>query len=135
MGFGTMLWWLIVAHCLVDFPLQGDTMAVQKNRNTDNALAKAVPWYYWLAAHALMHGGAVAALTGKVELGLLETTAHFGIDFAKCEKKISMHTDQLLHIACKLAWTAVVLGYGSVAATIVVTSAGSAVFASYTGAK
>ena len=95
---------LLVGHAICDYPLQGDAVAINKNRNAKTELQKHVPWYYWLASHALMHGGAVALITGSVTLGIAETVAHFLIDFGKCEKLFNIHIDQLLHIICKLLW-------------------------------
>lgn len=96
--------WLVVAHFAFDYPLQGDTTAREKNRHSDTPLQVAVPWFYWMAAHALCHGGAVAAVTGSVRLGCAETVAHFAIDFGKCERWFSIHVDQALHLACKALW-------------------------------
>src|ERR1700733_15250072 len=103
-----ILFLLIAAHALCDFPLQGDTVAINKNRNANTSLQKAVPWYYWLGSHALVHGGAVAVITQNVWLGLLETVCHFWIDFFKCEGKYSIHMDQFLHVVCKVVWFMVV---------------------------
>jgi hypothetical protein len=57
-----------------------------------------------MIAHALSHGGAVAIITHSFWLGVAETCAHFYIDYIKCEKHISIHTDQALHIVCKFVW-------------------------------
>lgn len=99
-----ILFFLIVGHAIWDFPLQGDAVAINKNRHANTPLQKAVPWYYWNLAHALTHGGMVALITGSVIFGILETIAHFLIDFCKSEKWINIHQDQLLHILCKIIW-------------------------------
>jgi hypothetical protein len=99
-----LLFLLIVAHAAFDYALQGDTVAVNKNPNAATPLQQHVPWYYWMASHALMHGGAVAFLTHNVWLGLAETVAHFVIDYGKCLHKYTIHGDQLLHLACKITW-------------------------------
>lgn len=99
-----ILFFLIVAHALLDFPLQGDAVAINKSPLAKTVLQKHVPWYYWLTAHALVHGGAVAFITGSLWLGLAETVCHFVIDYNKCLHKYSIHVDQCLHIVCKLAW-------------------------------
>jgi hypothetical protein len=78
---------LLVAHAVVDFSLQGDTMAINKNPNSNTPLQKHVPWYYWLGAHAMQHAGAVALITNSVWLG-----------------KYNIHVDQFLHLACKITW-------------------------------
>jgi hypothetical protein len=102
-----ILFFLIVAHAILDFPLQGDAVAINKNPNAKTDLQKAVPWYYWMGSHALAHGGAVAFITGSVLLGLAETVCHFIIDYFKCNRKYSIHGDQILHIVCKLVWVAI----------------------------
>jgi len=98
---------LVIGHFVMDFPLQGDAVAAQKSplpgaRN--EALAKAVPWPYWMTAHALMHGGTVMLVTGSLLLGVLETALHWVTDLAKCYRKIGIHTDQAIHLGCKVAW-------------------------------
>jgi hypothetical protein len=101
---GAMAWWLLVAHFVFDYPLQGDTTAREKNPNSTTDLQRFVPWYYWMAAHALQHGAAVAFVTGSIVLGIGETVAHFFIDLAKCEGRFTIHVDQALHLYCKGCW-------------------------------
>lgn len=103
----TLLLLLLAAHCLCDYPLQGDFLAKAKNRV---APLPGVPWYQALGAHALIHGGAVALLTGVWWLGLAEALAHAAIDDGKCRGKLSFNQDQALHVGCKVAWV-VVVGY------------------------
>lgn len=86
-------------------------MAKGKNRNRQPDLAQVPPgaqyvpcWPYWLTAHAVIHGGGVALALNNTFLGVLETVAHWIIDFLKCDNVIDVETDQLLHILCKLAW-------------------------------
>jgi hypothetical protein len=94
---------LILAHFVCDYPLQGDNLALGKNRNVDPK-RYGVDWQYWMLAHAATHGMAVSLLTGRPVLGLIETAAHFVIDFTRCEKWISLHLDQALHILCKAGY-------------------------------
>lgn len=96
-----MLLALAVGHALADYPLQGDFLAKAKNRT---APIPGVPWYQALGAHALIHGGVVAALTGVLWLGVAEAVAHFIIDDAKCRGRIDFNQDQALHLAFKAAW-------------------------------
>jgi Protein of unknown function (DUF3307) len=103
-----VFFWLLVGHAVMDYPLQAGPIAVEKCRKSTSDLQKAVPWYYWLSAHALGHGGAVALVTGSVSLGVLETIAHWVIDFAKCEGWFGIHVDQALHIGCKVLWCVLV---------------------------
>lgn len=109
-----MLFFLLAGHALMDYSLQNDAMAACKCRRTTNPLQQAVPWYYWLTAHALLHGAAVgviikwsgAAYDLAVVFGLAETILHWLIDLGKCEKLYSIHIDQGLHVLCKVAWWA-----------------------------
>jgi hypothetical protein len=108
-GAVRLLWWLVVGHAVMDFWAQSDAMARMKNRNRkpENVPPGATPqviWPYALTAHALMHGAAVAYLTGSIWLGLAETVVHWVTDFGKCENWYGIHTDQAIHLVSKLAW-------------------------------
>lgn len=102
---------LVIGHAIADYWAQSDALAKMKNRNRDSSAfcppgqkPQAV-WPYALAAHALMHGAAVWAITGSMWLGIAETVAHGVIDFGKCENWYGMHADQAMHVGCKAAWT------------------------------
>lgn len=105
-GFLLYFWWMLVGHAVGDYALQSEAMAREKDRHSTTPLQATVPWFYWLTAHALIHGGAVALATRSVWLGLAETVAHWVIDFIKCEGWTNIHQDQALHIACKGTWAA-----------------------------
>jgi hypothetical protein len=102
----TALFWMLVGHALADYPLQGPFLAEGKSRHT---AIGAQFWPWALSSHALIHGGAVALATGSVVLGLCEAALHAWIDFLKCEGSITLHDDQLAHVACKVCWALVVL--------------------------
>lgn len=104
---GDLLFWMLVAHALADYPLQGDFLAKAKSRQ---APITGVPWWQALGAHALIHAGGVALVTGSVWLGLMEFAAHFAIDDAKCKGRLSFNQDQGLHIVCKVLWAAIAFG-------------------------
>lgn len=91
---------LAMGHFLADFGLQNDRMAVEKCPGRDVTL----PWQWWLAAHAAIHGFLVALLTGVPLLGVAEWILHAGIDVGKCRKRYGLKTDQLLHLLSKLLW-------------------------------
>ena len=97
---------LIVGHALADYPLQGEFLSKAKNRFAPLA---GVPWYQALAAHGVIHGGAVGWITGSIVLGVLETLSHMLIDDLKCGHRISYNLDQALHVACKVLWLALLL--------------------------
>ena len=99
----------LIGHAMADFPLQGDFVSRFKNRHSplpENPKLD-VPgsvWLYCLTSHSLIHGGFVWAITANPLLGAIETVTHWLIDFLKSEGITNFHTDQLLHILCKLAY-------------------------------
>jgi Protein of unknown function (DUF3307) len=107
-----LLVFFFAGHALMDFALQGDAMANCKCRKANHPLQKAVPWYYWMIAHAMLHGAMVGAVVywAKFDMmtvaayAMLEALVHWIIDVAKCEGHTNIHHDQFLHIACKVAW-------------------------------
>lgn len=99
-----VLFLLIAAHFIGDYVLQSPVMAVEKSRHSTSDLQKAVPWYYWLTAHALTHGVLVALITQSVFLGICETLAHWSTDRQKCDGNINLRTDQYTHLFCKGVW-------------------------------
>jgi hypothetical protein len=109
-----MFFYLLFGHALMDYALQPTPMAVEKSRHSKSELQKEVPWYYWLTAHAFLHGGAVAYITAPaigsaaIVLGILETVCHWIIDFARGEGWIGIFVDQLLHVVCKIIWWAMI---------------------------
>jgi hypothetical protein len=102
-----LLFKFLIAHAFGDFVFQGEVMARAKSRSYV-ATAERGPgfpaWYYWLGAHALVHGGFVFAITGNPLLGLVETALHTVIDWLKCEHRINFHQDQALHLLCKIGY-------------------------------
>ena len=107
---------LIMGHALADFALQSDAMAKGKNFSRPVDLSKIPPgqkvqvvWPYWMAAHALIHGGMVFLITGSLGLGVAEAAAHWWIDCAKCANITGIHMDQFLHAFCKVIWVLCVL--------------------------
>jgi hypothetical protein len=107
-----LLFFLIAGHALMDYSLQGDSMAVCKCPKANTPLSASVPWYYWLSSHALLHGSAVGIIFRWMDfdwsvvavLASAETVIHWFVDLGKCEKLYSLHVDQAIHIICKLAW-------------------------------
>jgi predicted DNA repair protein MutK len=100
---------LACGHAFADFALQSDLIAKGKNRHTPafnvptgQTLQTIWPWV--LSAHAAIHAGTVMLITGSLVVGLSEFVLHWIIDFAKCENWTGIHTDQTLHLICKLAF-------------------------------
>lgn len=100
-SFGHMLFMLVFAHALADYPLQGEFLSQAKNRNTPTGKEF---WMHALPAHSIIHGGLVFLVTGSIWLALAETAIHGITDWFKCEGKISLHVDQAIHIGCKFVW-------------------------------
>lgn len=96
---------MLVGHALADYPLQGDFLARAKNHA---APLPGVPWGQALVWHAAIHAGFVGVITGSIALGLCEFVAHTVTDHLKCAGRISFNTDQAIHVACKVAWCALV---------------------------
>lgn len=102
-----MFFQLLIGHVMGDFVFQRSIMATSKSRHAEiykSAGPRFPPWYYWMGSHSIIHGGAVYLVTGSLALGLAETALHFVIDYSKCEHWIGVHTDQILHIVCKLVY-------------------------------
>lgn len=98
-----ILFLLVAAHFVADYPLQGDFLARAK---ADGPLRV---WH--LFGHSAIHGGAVLLVTGSLLLALIETAAHMAIDEAKVRGWTTFAQDQALHMACKVAWVALI-GWG-----------------------
>jgi hypothetical protein len=114
MWFFALLFFLLATHALMDFALQTEMIALCKCRGNDHPVGKAVPWYYWLTAHAWLHGAAVGVVVRwfgfdwNVVFGIAmaETAIHWFIDYGKCAQWYGIHLDQLFHVACKFLWCA-----------------------------
>lgn len=113
MSFLATFWYLLVGHAVADYALQSEAMARGKNWNNTTPVPQGqkpqICWYYWLAAHALIHGGAVTIVTQSILLGIAETVLHFVIDCLKCAGITSINEDQLAHILCKVLWVSLAL--------------------------
>ena len=107
-----LLFFLLAAHALMDYALQSETIALCKCRGSSHPVAQSVPWYYWLTAHAVLHGAAVGAVVRWFGFGwevagglaVAETAIHWVIDYGKCARWFGIHADQGFHIASKLLW-------------------------------
>ena len=94
---------LLIGHALADYPLQGDFLALHKDRHYRDP-ARPLPvglWVHCLFAHCLIHAGFVWFITGRLFFGFAELVLHLIFDFLKCEKRTGFHTDQVLHAASK----------------------------------
>lgn len=99
---------LLLGHFVADYALQSDWIAKHKNRHVPLTPTQ---WPWILTAHAATHAFFVLYITHSVWLALAELVAHWGIDFAKCEGRTTIHQDQVAHLLCKLAWWAILLNW------------------------
>jgi hypothetical protein len=95
-----------IAHALADFPLQGEYLARMKQRKQAGNLAE---WIISLTAHSLVQAGGVWIVSGNPLLGFAELCLHWLIDLGKGEEKFGYATDQIFHLACKLAYVGVMV--------------------------
>jgi hypothetical protein len=102
---------LCAVHFVCDFVIQGEVMALGKNRHIPASTP--VPWAYWMTAHTACHAVGVFLLTRNVPMACLEWAAHWIIDALKCEHVFGFHTDQALHIATKAAIVMLLLRDGA----------------------
>ena len=106
---------MIMGHALGDYPLQGGFLASCKNRNADSssffggAPAPNGIWIHALTAHSLIQAGFVWLITGSVVVMLIELVIHWITDFARCEGWISYHTDQSIHVGCKIVYAVLIV--------------------------
>ena len=104
--FFHLLLWLLVAHALCDFPLQGDFLAKAKNHRAPIAN---VEWFPCLTAHALIQAAGVGVVTNSVTLAAAEFTFHMLIDWCKSEGLIGFGGDQVMHVACRIIWAGIAI--------------------------
>lgn len=111
MDLAVMLFWLVVAHAVCDYPLQGDFLAKSKSDGCAGA-----PWWLFLWTHATIQAGGTAAAmllshqasSAAVAFGAAEFVLHGIIDTVKVRARNSLISDQAAHVACKVAYVAVV---------------------------
>ena len=104
---------LSIGHAIADFPLQGEFLAITKNRRLllrlkDPARPPEM-WIASMAAHCLIHAGMVWWITGSALFAAIELVIHWTLDVLKCEGRTTFNADQLMHLACKACY--VTAGY------------------------
>ena len=108
-----ILFALVIGHALGDHPLQGEYLALYKNRHNMpephlSPTQQPTIWPHCLTAHSLIHAGIVWIVTTSPLLGVIEFVLHWFIDLAKAERITNIHVDQLLHLLCKIAYVIVI---------------------------
>lgn len=102
----TLFFALLIGHAFADYPLQGNFLALHKNRHYQDPERKLPDglWVHCLFAHSLIQAGFVWMITGRVVLGVAELVLHLVLDVLKCEDRTNIHTDQLFHVLCKAGY-------------------------------
>lgn len=100
-----LLFLLVAMHFVCDYVFQTSNIAIGKNRKTDECYL-GVDWYYWMTSHAATHALGVYLITRSPILALFEMFTHFVIDCMKCEGRLHLHQDQILHLVMKLGYVA-----------------------------
>ena len=100
-----MFFALAIGHALADFPLQGEYLALGKNRryleNLGDPMRPPEIWISCMGAHCLIHAGAVWAVTGSALLGAVDLVLHWTLDVSKCAGRTNYTQDQIMHLVCK----------------------------------
>lgn len=99
--------YLIAAHFLLDYALQGDWMSKAKNPNLDLVTGEKI-WPLALFGHAWLHATAVLIITGSWLLFLLELSIHWIADYAKCNGRFGYNVDQYIHVTCKVVYVLII---------------------------
>lgn len=100
-----ILVYMVAAHFLLDYALQGDWMSKAKNVSLDLVPGERI-WPLALAGHALIHATAVQIITGSWLLFTIELVIHTLTDYSKCRGRFGYNADQYIHIGCKVAYAA-----------------------------
>jgi hypothetical protein len=108
-----LLAYMLAAHALCDYPLQGDWLSKAKNPTLTLVPGETI-WPMALTSHALIQAAAVQIITGSWLLAGVEFVAHWLIDFSKCRGRFGYNLDQWLHVGCKVVYAALLLTFGSV---------------------
>lgn len=103
--------YMLAAHALCDYPLQGDWLSKAKNPTLTLVPGETI-WPLALASHALIQAVAVQLITGSWLLGTAEFIVHFITDYSKCKGRFGYNVDQLIHIGCKVVWFGILLACG-----------------------
>lgn len=105
-----MLVYMIAAHFLLDYALQGDWMSKAKNATLDLVPGERI-WPLALLGHALIHATAVQIITGNWWLFTVELVLHSLTDYRKCRGDFGYNYDQMLHLSCKVLYAAALAAF------------------------
>jgi len=102
-----IIFWLLIAHFIADYPLQSIEMGKYKNKRNqpippDNLAKPVSVWIAYLTAHSFVHAGLVALVVGA-PLGFVVGVCHWVQDYLKCKYQYSPNLDQIIHIIIIMA--------------------------------
>lgn len=106
-----MLIFMLGAHALLDYPLQGDWLSKAKNP-TLNLVPGETIWPMALGSHVLIQALGVKIVTGSWTFAALEFVIHFATDYAKCRGAFGYNVDQIIHVGTKVLFFALLLIFG-----------------------
>jgi hypothetical protein len=98
-----IVFWLLVAHFIADYPLQTPEMGKYKNKRNqpeppDKKAKKTSVWFAYLTAHSFIHAGLSALIVGPF-FGFIIGVCHWIQDYLKCKIQYSPNLDQIIHIS------------------------------------
>ncbi len=102
-----LLFALLIGHTFIDFN-QYEFIAIYKSHKKKFEHIPETIWGWNLTGHTLPHAGVVWLITGNFALALIEFVLHTAIDYGKNDGRFGFHTDQILHILCKLVYVALI---------------------------
>lgn len=99
----TMIFWLLCAHFIADYPLQTPEMGKYKNKRNqpsppDKKAKQVSVWFAYLTSHAFVHAALSALIVGPF-IGFIIGLFHWIQDYFKCKIQYSPNIDQLIHIS------------------------------------
>lgn len=100
--------YMIAAHFLLDYALQGDWMSKAKNASLDLVPGERI-WPLALFGHALLHATALQIITGSWVFFAAELICHGLTDYAKCKGRFGYNVDQYVHLGCKIGYAGLLL--------------------------
>jgi hypothetical protein len=106
-----LLAYMLAAHALCDYPLQGDWLSKAKNPKLDLVPGERI-WPMALAGHALIQAAAVQLITGSWSLFVVAFIVPVGLDDSNCRGRFGYNVDQYLHVLCKVIYALAILALG-----------------------
>lgn len=100
--FAYLMILLVSGHALGDLSWQTDQMASAKYSKVSH-----FPWWLAIFYHSSIHAGIVLVITQSVPCAIAEWVIHFSTDSLRVNAIISGRVDQSIHIACKVAFAAI----------------------------